>query len=1012
MTWLFFLGLLVWTLFQQARLNDLRQQLSRLTDQVARLMEGGRAPRAEPRPALPSAAQAESALVEAVELTLPPSRPAGTPGADRQAAGANREAGFAAKTTVAAPRAAAPARSTLEWLSENGLAWLGGGALALGGLLLVAFAVQRGFFTPAMRIASASILGLAAIGVGEWLRRRKSDEEGYALVAALTTAAGAAILYAAVWAAQTLYGFIPPAMGGFLLAAVSISLIGLAFLHGEPLGLLGVLGAFAAPAVSGSGPWSAAPLDVYLLLIAATGAIVAALRRWAGVAAITLACLALWTLFKAFGADAAGVAILAAAGPALMAACDLIRRRGQPSTQSAKDLFGALPSAAVITSSLFVVFLYFRSVSHAPLDAGLAAVALAGVVAIAVQRGLAPAILLLAPALVVGLWAETVWAGFDAKAAADGRVLVLLTALAAVGAAGLQGGLTGARSLTSAVIGAGACAVVLSLIASPLAHVVEPWGAATLAAFAILLAAGAIALAERSGAPEADPSTAAWIAAAAVASGLFAHAVVDARLAPTAFALIGLALSLLRLRWKWRGLAESAAASCLVSLAAFFAPPLAGAAMAGKESWLLVAGATGAATAVQAAVWRILKRPDDAAASAEAASTGAILSGLTGAFLVLRTLSVAVGGHGALLDPFTESSFRTILMLAAGLVLTVGRPSTVLGRVRAPALLAAGALHGLLLQAVLYHPWWGAFGAAVDGPPILDSLLLGLLAPALILAEAARRSVQTSRQIATPTAAVALLFLLLWAISEVRRLFHGPLLAAGAATHAEVAAYAIALMATALPFELARARIAGLGFGRGLGVILDGLAWAAAALSLWLVAFTASPWWGPIESALRWPALFGAACLIVSALAGVLAFVAAKAGRLAFSRFATVAAGLEIFVLVTLIVRYGFHGVAMRAALHEASLETWTYSAVWALYGLMVLAIGARQRLIALRWLGLAILLLTTGKVFLFDMAQLAGVIRAGSFLALGVVLLIGALAARRFGQPTAPAAQPPASPR
>jgi uncharacterized membrane protein len=36
--------------------------------------------------------------------------------------------------------------------------------------------------------------------------------------------------------------------------------------------------------------------------------------------------------------------------------------------------------------------------------------------------------------------------------------------------------------------------------------------------------------------------------------------------------------------------------------------------------------------------------------------------------------------------------------------------------------------------------------------------------------------------------------------------------------------------------------------------------------------------------------------------------------------------------------------------------------------------------------------------VFLFDMATLQGVIRAGSFLALGVLLLVGAVAARRLG--------------
>jgi uncharacterized membrane protein len=58
---------------------------------------------------------------------------------------------------------------------------------------------------------------------------------------------------------------------------------------------------------------------------------------------------------------------------------------------------------------------------------------------------------------------------------------------------------------------------------------------------------------------------------------------------------------------------------------------------------------------------------------------------------------------------------------------------------------------------------------------------------------------------------------------------------------------------------------------------------------------------------------------------------------------------------------------------------------------------GARWHDRTIRWTGLALLLGTTAKVFLFDMATLQGVVRAGSFLALGVLLLCGALAARRL---------------
>ena len=88
----------------------------------------------------------------------------------------------------------------------------------------------------------------------------------------------------------------------------------------------------------------------------------------------------------------------------------------------------------------------------------------------------------------------------------------------------------------------------------------------------------------------------------------------------------------------------------------------------------------------------------------------------------------------------------------------------------------------------------------------------------------------------------------------------------------------------------------------------------------------------------------------------------------------------------------------MATANAEARLETWAFSAIWALYGVAAVVLGARLRDLAVRWTGLAVLLFTTAKVFIFDMARLDGVVRAASFLALGALLIAAALAARRFG--------------
>jgi uncharacterized membrane protein len=105
---------------------------------------------------------------------------------------------------------------------------------------------------------------------------------------------------------------------------------------------------------------------------------------------------------------------------------------------------------------------------------------------------------------------------------------------------------------------------------------------------------------------------------------------------------------------------------------------------------------------------------------------------------------------------------------------------------------------------------------------------------------------------------------------------------------------------------------------------------------------------------------------------------------------------LHAFLGLTLAIRAAYRGLDLRPVTGDAALETWTYSAAWALLGVAVLIIGTRREEPTLRWCGLALVGLTVGKVLLFDVAALDGVTRAGSFLAVGALLLAGALLARR----------------
>jgi uncharacterized membrane protein len=284
---------------------------------------------------------------------------------------------------------------------------------------------------------------------------------------------------------------------------------------------------------------------------------------------------------------------------------------------------------------------------------------------------------------------------------------------------------------------------------------------------------------------------------------------------------------------------------------------------------------------------------------------------------------------------------------------------------------------------------------------------VGFLAPALQLAAATRRRVSPQRRLVALYAAGAFGFGLAWAVLEVRRLFQGPSLYGGldVVGRAEIAAYALLglLVARLLFWVAAQSRrrawtisgIADLVGHVGRSAARTSVIFAALAFGYW-----GSPWWGPIDRPLdsAWAAalLFG---LYAAGAAGALWLVrtAESEDLPTLARGARACAVLIAFALVTLMVRLAFRGLDMRPDLQEASLETWAFSAVWSLYGFGLLVYGVARREVDLRWAGLAVLLGTTAKIFLFDMARLEGVVRAGSFLAVGALLLAAAVVARRF---------------
>ncbi len=109
------------------------------------------------------------------------------------------------------------------------------------------------------------------------------------------------------------------------------------------------------------------------------------------------------------------------------------------------------------------------------------------------------------------------------------------------------------------------------------------------------------------------------------------------------------------------------------------------------------------------------------------------------------------------------------------------------------------------------------------------------------------------------------------------------------------------------------------------------------------------------------------------------------------ARFAApyyIASLLMLFMLLSLNVRFAFHG---GEAMHEILInnaEIYSYSLVWLLFGIGLLFAGTLKRHRMLRLASLAAMILTVSKVFLYDASELEGLYRVFSFLGLGISLM------------------------
>ena len=210
----------------------------------------------------------------------------------------------------APPEIAGRPKSQAKWhlskefeqqLAERWMIWLGGLALALGGAFLVKYTIDQGLLGPKMRIFLGLLLSLAMIGTGEWVRRKGSLPEMLSrapdYIPTALAAAGLFTAFATIYAAQALYGLIPPIVAFGLLAVVGFLGMALALLYGPLLAFLGLIGASAVPLLITVGEPNAVSLFSYIFVVTAGSMEILRYRNWPRLAWTALGLSAGWVIF-------------------------------------------------------------------------------------------------------------------------------------------------------------------------------------------------------------------------------------------------------------------------------------------------------------------------------------------------------------------------------------------------------------------------------------------------------------------------------------------------------------------------------------------------------------------------------------------------------------------------------------------------------------------------------------------------------------------------------------------
>ncbi|NUO52382.1 MAG: DUF2339 domain-containing protein [Polyangiaceae bacterium] len=876
------------------------------------------------------------------------------------------------------PRSEAPAHAAEEpalpeepsatidwerWIGVRGAAALGAGILVIALIYFLRYTIAVGWLTLELRVGLGALVGMACVAVAQ-LRFRTTHR----VLASWLTGAGVAGLYVSIWAAQHIAGLIGPPAAFGLAVLVTGACTALALRDDSlPIAWLGMAGGFAAPMalnIDGTKPYG---VVAYLLVLDVAMVVLAARKRWWSLSALamlfTATYEAVWVATQSHAEMLAlqvGVLTIFAgvfgAVPSI-ALGDPQKVEETPAPLARLTRFGAV----LVPFAIAAWLTQDPAVVRSPLPIGALLVLLTVMSAVIAWRQREAALPLLAAIGAPGVIAAWLYHVDSPDYAMSLAALLIALAIphgALVWAEAKKRALgEGARTDVREIANAGAVlflVAAMSLVLGAVTAQPGPWGVYLMTE--VVLAAAMIGLA-RIGAMHALASVASvgLAIASLVIGGLHSSLSdpVNGGDAPFAGSFLCI-LAFAALHVLGRRTDAEERRELLIA--------------ARRGSLVALAGLTVYTTSLSLGIYACLAvaLATSAIAARDERGTTYPLAGAILAFAMLFFTWVGSGGH--------EHSTAYVIAALAAFVLAapLARPLDLLGSVWVPrGQVIIMAAFGLVIAPrwLLERPEHLGAGAAVGAAASLG-LLLAM--KRLATADEVRREAGItlgSTSIALTTAAIALCL------------------------DNEHMTWGFAAFGALLTYLAIKNRNFALAIVGVVHVVGACLRVAANPAALSYHERSTIPVFNWVAPTFLIPAL---AAGFVWYLIGT---VREPTGEKSELRYVPAIAGLATtFAWLNVAVLDAFSaGATISFDTHSPQARDLMMSFAWALYGLGLLVLGMRRRVTSLRWTSLVLILLTAGKVFLYDLSQLQDLYRVASLAGLAISLLGISLLYQRF---------------